>query len=319
MNPPLIEPVWATLDRGDTTLEVCRWGEPTTPTVVILIAHGASEHAARYTRFASLLVDDGAVVHGIDHRGHGRSAALHGTAGVARPGGWNAMVDDIAALTELLHDRYPGVPVALFGHSMGSLLAQRVLQRHGDLFFAAVLSGTSGSLEGAAELIALLQEIEAGEGAEKPSALFAGMFAGFNEPFAAGVDDPTGFEWLSRDRDEVARYGADPWCGAPLSNGFVTDMITGMSEMWQPDQEARIPEDLPMMLIAGDNDPVGDHGVSVRELAARYETLGKGPVTVRLYPDARHELLNETNRDEVHADLRAWFAGTLPSAAAGGR
>jgi alpha-beta hydrolase superfamily lysophospholipase len=312
MTAAPIEPVWETFDRDDATIEFCRWGDSPAPAAVILIAHGASEHAARYTRVASLLVEDGAVVYGIDHRGHGRTADRHGTPGIARPGGWIAMVDDIATLAVILSERHTGVPVALFGHSMGSLLGQRVLQLHGELFAAAVLSGTSGSLEGAEDLVALLQGIEAAEGPDTPSELFAGMFAGFNEPFAAEVEDPTGFEWLSRDRDEVARYVADPWCGGPLSNGFVTDMITGMAAMWKPEQEARIPTDLPILLIAGETDPVGEQGASVRQLADRYETIGKGPVTLRLYPDARHELLNETNRDEIHQDLRAWFVETLP-------
>jgi len=303
----LATPLWSTLDRDDTTVAICRWGDTSTPTRVVLIAHGASEHAARYTRFASLLVDDGCVVYGIDHRGHGRTAAEHGTAGVARPGGWSAMVDDIAALADRLREQHPGVPLVLFGHSMGSLLSQRVMQLHGALLDGVILSGTSGSLDGADDLVALLAGIEEAEGHENPSALVAGMFAGFNESFTADIDDPTGFEWLSRDRDEVRLYVDDPWCGSPLSNGFVTDMIRGMVQMWHPEEEARIPTGVPLLLIAGETDPVGDSGASVRALAERYESNGLGPVELRLYPEARHELLNEINRDEVHHDLREWI------------
>ncbi|MEZ5168069.1 MAG: alpha/beta hydrolase [Acidimicrobiales bacterium] len=280
---------------------------------MVLIAHGAAEHVARYSRLAALLVDDGFAVYGIDHRGHGRTAARAGTPGVARPGGWEAMVDDLGALAERIAADRPGVPIVLFGHSMGSLLAQRALQRDDVPYAAVVLSGTSGSLDGADELIAMLQGIEAAEGPDAPSAVFAAMFAGFNEPFATTVADPTGYEWLSRDRDEVAAYVADPWCGGALSNGFVTDMVTGMAAMWEPAAEARIPRDLPILLIAGDADPVGAAGASVRALADRYEAAGRGPITCRLYPEARHELLNETNRDEVHADLRAWLTTTVPA------
>jgi alpha-beta hydrolase superfamily lysophospholipase len=308
MTSPQVTPTWSTIDRDDAAVAHCRWGDTTTPTKQILIAHGASEHAARYTRFASLLVADGCVVHGIDHRGHGRTAENHGSAGIARPGGWEAMVGDIAALAEQLREEHADTPLILFGHSMGSLLGQRVAQLRGDLFDGVVLSGTSGSLDGADDLVVLLRGIETEEGPENPSALFAGMFAGFNETFADDTDDPTGFEWLSRDRDEVRLYDDDPWCGGPLSNGFVTDMITGMAQMWRPDEEARIPADLPLLLIAGECDPVGDSGASVRELARRYESIGKGPVELRIYPDARHEVLNEINRDEVHNDLREWIA-----------
>ena len=130
---------------------------------------------------------------------------------------------------------------------------------------------------------------------------------GLNEPFATAVDDATGYEWLSRDADEVRIYVEDPWCGGPLSNGFVTDMISGMAEMWSPAEENRIPTGLPILLVAGETDPVGDSGASVRELAERYEARGLVPVTLRLYPDARHEILNETNRDEVTHDLSDWI------------
>ena len=302
-------PTWSTLDRGDTTVAVCRWEGADPPRSVVVIAHGASEHAGRYARLASALTGDGHVVYGIDHRGHGRTAADHGTPGVARPGGWEAMVTDLEALVDDAAAAHPDLPVILLGHSMGSFLAQRVMQRRGDRLAAVVLSGTSGGLEGADDLAPLLAAVEAEQGAEAPSELFAGMFAGFNEAFAGTVDEPTGFEWLSRDADEVATYVADPWCGGPLSNGFVTDMTTGTRALWQPEAEAGIPAGLPILLIAGDHDPVGDNGVSVRALAERYEAAGKGPVTLRLYPDARHEVVNETNRDEVTADLRSWLDG----------
>ncbi|MEZ5246775.1 MAG: alpha/beta fold hydrolase [Acidimicrobiales bacterium] len=298
------DPDWSTLDRPDATIEWCRWPRPSAPIGRILVAHGANEHAARYGRFAAIAREAGWEVCGVDHRGHGRTADEHGAFGVARPGGWEAMVDDLIALADHLDDE---LPLVLFGHSMGSLLAQRVIQLAGDRFAGVILSGTSGNLDGAAELEAILLAVEEAEGADQPSALFAGMFAGFNETFAATTSEPTGFEWLSRDADEVAIYVADPWCGGDLSNGFVTDMIRGMATMWDPAAEAMIPRTLPVLFIAGDQDPVGGFGESVRALHDRYGADGIGPLVLRLYPDARHELLNETNRDEVHADLLDWL------------
>lgn len=302
-------PEWSTLTRPDATIEWCHWPAPTDPPVgQLLIAHGASEHAARYSRFAAIAAEVGWTVHGVDHRAHGRTADEHGAFGVARPGGWEAMVGDLIALTDHLRDAHPDLPIVLIGHSMGSMLAQRVMQLASDRFAGVVLSGTSGSLEGASELEAILRAVEDAEGADQPSQLWAGVFAGFNEPFADTAPDPTGYEWLSRDADEVARYVADPWCGGDLSNGFVTDMIVGMAAMWEPEAEAAIPTDLPILLIAGDQDPVGGFGESVQALHDRYAAAGLGPLEIRLYPQARHELLNETNRDEVHADLLAWLA-----------
>ena len=218
------------------------------------------------------------------------------------------MVEDLIALADTVRANHPDLPLVLFGHSMGSFLAQRSMQVAGDRFAGVVLSGTSGGLEGGEELRPILEAIEEAEGPDAPSELFAGMFAGFNAAFEATVDEPTGFEWLSRDPVEVARYVADPWCGGPLSNGFVTDMITAMGELWTPEAEAGIPPGLPILLIAGDADPVGDEGASVRALGDRYEAAGLGPISTILYPGARHEVLNETNRDEVHDDLRRWLA-----------
>ena len=304
------EPSWSTLDRPDATIAWCRWPPPAAPIGRILVAHGASEHAARYSRFAGVATAAGWEVFGVDHRGHGKTAAEHGTFGVARPGGWAAIVDDVIALADHLHSLLPesNAPLVLFGHSMGSLIAQRVIQLAGDRFAGVVLSGTSGTLDGADELETILRAVEETEGHEQPSQLFAGMFAGFNEPFADTVDDPTGFEWLSRDVDEVAAYVADPWSGGDLSNGFVTDMISGMAAMWDPAAEQGIPKELPVLFIAGDQDPAGGFGESVRALHERYTEAGIGPTELRLYPDARHELLNETNRNEVHADLLEWLS-----------
>ena len=134
------------------------------------------------------------------------------------------------------------------------------------------------------------------------------MFAGFNEPFAD--DDAIGYEWLSRDRAEVKAYADDPWCGEPLSNGFVADMMSGMQETWANGGEANIGKDLPMYVFSGDKDPVGgEDAESVKDLVARYRDLGIENVTLKLYADGRHEMLNETNRGDVEADLVAWLDG----------
>ncbi len=280
------------------------------PTAVVQIAHGASEHAARYRRVADALVDAGYEVYAQDHRGHGRTAAEHGRFGVARPGGWGAIVEDTHRLTGHVASEHPGTPIVLLGHSMGSMIAQGYLQRWGDDLSALVLSGTTGGLGLDQDTLDMVVALGEGEGADEPSEVFAAMFAGFNEPF--GGPDATGFEWLSRDPDEVQAYVEDPWCGEPLSNGFVADMLTGTSAMWTPEAEERIRRDLPVYVFGGVDDPVGgEQAASVRELVERYEALGAGPVTLRLYPGARHETLNETDRTEVTADLIAWLDSTV--------
>ncbi len=303
-----MEPTHFTFQGSDgQTIAGYRWADGSRPPKgIVQIAHGASEHAARYCHLAGRLVDAGYDVYANDHRAHGRTADEHGTFGVARPGGWAAIIDDVHRLSEEIRDEHPDVPLVLFGHSMGSYIAQAYFQRWGSELAALVLSGTSGGLDLDADTLAMIIGLGAGDGADQPSPVFEAMFAGFNAPFAG--DGATGFEWLSRDGAQVRTYVEDPWCGFTLSNGYVADMLAGTSAMWTPEAEAQIPVDVPVYVMGGDQDPVGGEEVrSVRELVARYESHGVESVTLRLYPGARHETLNETNRDEVENDLVAWI------------
>ena len=152
------------------------------------------------------------------------------------------------------------------------------------------------------------------DGRDAPSGAFAALFSGLNEPFLdpPPPGGPTGFEWLSRDHDEVARYVADPWCGFPFSNGLVLDMEEGLQRVWAPGADGSVPRGLPILIFSGDEDPAGGFGVGVHALAARYRAAGLD-VTERLYPGARHELFNETNRDEVERDLVAWLDRVVPT------
>lgn len=297
-----------TIEGGDgQTIAVYRWDDGSRPPKgIVQIAHGASEHALRYARVAERLVDAGYAVYANDHRAHGRTADEHGTFGVARPGGWAAIVDDLHVLTDHIAAEHPDTPIVLFGHSMGSMMAQEYLQRWGDDLAGLVLSGTTGGLALDDATLGVVVALGEGDGADQPSEVFAAMFGGFNEPFAG--DGATGFEWLSRDAEEVRKYVDDPWCGFPLSNGYVADMLAGTSAMWTPEAEANIRTDLPIYVMGGDQDPVGGENVeTVHELVGRYEALGAGPVTLKLYPGGRHEMLNELNRDEVERDLVAWI------------
>ncbi|NND74686.1 MAG: alpha/beta hydrolase [Ilumatobacter sp.] len=280
------------------------------PKAAVQIEHGAAEHAARYGRVAERLVGAGYEVFANDHRAHGRTADQFGTFGVARPGGWSAIVDDAHQLTRHIRDELPDAPIVLFGHSMGSFIAQQYVQQWGDGLAGLVLSGTAGGLDLDDATMAIITALGEGDGADEPSEVFAAMFGGFNEPFAG--PDATGFEWLSRDADEVAAYVADPWCGFPLSNGYVADMLAGTAATWTPEAEANIPRDLPVYVMGGAQDPVGGENVqSVKDLVARYEAAGIGPITLKLYDGGRHEMLNETNRDEVETDLVAWLDATV--------
>jgi alpha-beta hydrolase superfamily lysophospholipase len=267
----------------------------------LLVAHGASEHSGRYERFARHLTEHGYAVYAGDHRGHGATAAVTGV-GRAGPRGWEGMVDDLGVLSEIARSESGDVPFILFGHSMGSFLAQLFAQRHNDVLDGLVLSGSAGDITGLADTIGFLETVVADGGGDQPAPLFDAFNAAF-EPAR------TPFDWLSRDDGEVDRYIADPMCGndAPLTIDFVLDMLRHAAEAWEPDNERLLPKDLPVLLITGERDPVSEGGRTVRDLEARYRALGLADVTALYYPDARHELLNETNRDQVQADVVAWL------------
>ena len=270
---------------------------------VVVIAHGASEHSGRYDRFARALNDAGYAAYGIDHRGHGRTSASTGV-GLAGPGGGARMIDDLHELVDRAARENGDLPVILFGHSMGSMIAQAYVQTHGHGLAGYVLSGCPGPNPDVEAMKAGLQAaVDAGQG-DQP---LGGMLSAFNEAF----EQRTGFEWLSRDAAEVDKYCADPYCGDnhPLTAGFFNDLIGLAAPAMEPDGIARIPQ-LPVLMITGEMDPAAGMGASARELEKRLRDAGLD-VTAHYYADARHELLNETNRDAVTADVIAWLDGVI--------
>ena len=268
-------------------LQVYRWAPAGQPRAVVQVQHGLGEHGGRYRRFAEALTGAGYLVCAPDSRASGRSAT--NGYGVWGPDSWNGWVDDIAVLARRIHDDEPALPLALFGHSLGSFGSQQFLLDHADLVDAVILSGTT-------EPSGMAQAL----GGDEPADL-----ASFNEPF----EQRTGFEWLSRDTDEVDRYVADEACGWQ-PEPFVG--IEGLAHAADPERLAALPKDLPVLIISGDQDPVaGPSAMGPQVVAERYRQVGLTDVTVTLYPEARHELLNETNRDEVTADVIAFLDRTV--------
>ena len=267
---------------------VYRWAGDGDPTAIVQIAHGMGEHAARYERLGAALVEAGYVVYANDHRGHGRTAgdpSRHGDLGTA---GWDGLVDDMSALTALAHEEHPGLPLVLFGHSMGSLALQQYLLDRSDDIDAAVLSGTTA-----------VDVIAAGIDTTQPADLSA-----FNAAFEPARTD---FDWLSRDEAEVDLYVADPACGFGVDAAGTAQMMGSADALSDAERLAAIRNDLPIYVFSGDADPLAGGGPLVEMVADRYRAAGVEDVTVRLYPGARHETLNETNRNEVTADLVDWL------------
>jgi alpha-beta hydrolase superfamily lysophospholipase len=288
-----------------TQLALHRWPvAPTSTKAVVMIVHGASEHAARYDRFARFLNEHGYAVYAMDLRGHGNTRLRSGALLDAGPDAWNHFVEDQKWLRDQIAREYPGKKIVFFGHSMGSGIAQDYMTRYGRSVDAYILSGTFYGPAVPDEVLKAADDA-AHSAPLEPSPMFAGIFAGFNKPFA----DKPGFEWLSRDAAEVAKYVNDPLCGKPFGNELTRDFFRGLSQMRAPDVEARIPTDVRIHIVSGDQDPVGENTKGVMALIERYHALGLTKVTYKFYPQARHELLNETNRDEVQRDLLSWLDG----------
>lgn len=270
----------------DLELATYEW-DVADPRGVVQLAHGLAEHSVRYDRFARALNEAGYTVRATDHRGHGASIA--GTPGDFGTAGFEALIADVAAYGASLGG---DLPLFLFAHSMGSFAAQSVILTHSEQYAGVVLSGSTA-----------LDLLAAGMAqAEGPVGL---------EAFNAGFEQRTGYEWLSRDEDEVDRYVADPLCGFDLPDETVPALFGAADTLADPAALSGIRSDLPLLVASGSDDPLAGGGQLVEVLAQRYRDAGLVDVTVRLYDGARHEILNELNRDEVTADVVAWLDAHL--------
>ena len=256
---------------------------PEAPTAVVQIAHGIGEHALRYEAFARHLAGSGFAVYADDHRGHGETGRRQSEGDLTRlgklgPGGLVATEEEVQRLTEIARERHPGLPVAMFAHSWGSLMAQRILNEHPRAWDAVVLSGSA---------FRTFRHMESGD---------------LNARWAdeAGA---TGFEWLSRDPAVARAFLADPLC-FPADVLKLFGVADGLRLFGKP--TAGLAPEVPILIVSGSADPIS-RGDGLRLLGEAYRRRGVRDVTVKIYPGARHELLNEINRDAVFADVTTWL------------
>ena len=298
---------------GGVQLHVHRWmpDEGVAPRAVVQIAHGMAEHAGRYARFAEALTGAGLVVVAHDHRGHGKTANGPEQLGdFADSDGFRRVVEDVHVVRQWIDREHAGLPVILLGHSFGAMVAQAYAAAHGEGLKALALSGTTGIRGPMAEVGRLVVKVEGMRLGPrgKSDVVDKAFFGDFNRAF-----DPTrtAFDWLSRDEAEVDKYIEDPLCGFLMTNRGWLDVLDATRATADRDAMARIPSHLPVYLFAGSRDPVGGRTRQVQKLADALRAVGMTNVDVRFYEDARHELLNETNREEVTRDLVAWIERVL--------
>src|SRR5580658_8013533 len=263
------------------------------PLAAVQLTHGMGEHAQRYDHVARALNEDRFVVYAQDHRGHGASADpdAYGDLG---PGGWAALVDDIGLLSAKIREDHPGLPLILLGHSMGSFAVQQYLLDHSDDVDGVALTGTA-AIDVLEPMLDLDQPLD---------------LAMFNAPFQPARTD---YDWLSRDEAIVDAYTTDPFCGFGIDVEAAKQMFVGARRIADPDAVSAMAADLPVYTAVGEADPVNGGLALLTPLTDRYAAAGLTDVTVRTYPGARHEILNETNRDEVIGELMAWIDRVVAS------
>lgn len=276
----------AFVDDHGVTIHYYAWTSPA-PRAIVQLLHGVGEYATRYEDFAQALAAAGYTVYADDHRGHGATGlGQHGgdlsKLGRLGPGGVRAAIAAVEQLTDIIREADPGVPLVLFGHSLGSLFAQKIIGTSAERYDAVVLSGTA---------YRTLRHMNGGDLSARHRHL-----------------GTTGHEWLSRDPAVWEAFAADPL----TFDAKVAELFGMRDALRLLGTPRRLARDLPMLILIGEDDPLGGPG-SVRRLAAAYERRGPlTDVTLTIYPEGRHEMLNETNRVEVRADIVAWLDARFP-------
>ena len=289
------------------TIYFQEWLPVEEPQAVVQIIHGMAEHSGSYEELSLYLVKRGYAVYCNDHRGHGQTAGNQEDYGyLADNDGWQLLLDDLHQLSDIISDKYHHVPFFLYGHSMGSSLAQGYLLEWGESVDGVILSGTpiqSGILLSIGKKIAK-REISKNGARYRSRRLSDLSFGSYNRKFKK---PETAYDWLSRDKEKVAAYIADPYCGGTFTSGFFYDMMGGMQSLCNTDKMKNIPHDLAFLFITGERDAVNSNARGVWKRIQFYERHGFFDIEAIFYPDSRHDLKLELNREMIFADMVTWL------------
>lgn len=295
---------------GAGQIHVSRWEPETAVLGIVQIVHGIAEYAERYDAFAKYLKNLGYLVVAEDHMGHGKSIDESRNTGYFT-GGWFSAVDDTYELMKRTMEEFPDVPYILFGHSMGSFMARTILARYPDSGISgAVICGTGWQPAPVLKTgIGLAKSIcKMGDPRKTSSVLQALMFGSYNRK----VEHPrTAYDWLTRVDQIVDAYVADPLCGFTPTAGLARDMLLGIEYIQKQENLQKMEKTLPVLFVAGGDDPVGNYGEGVRKTAKMFRNAGMVNITTQIYPMCRHEILNELNRGDIYQDIGNWIQNTI--------
>lgn len=277
------------------------------PRAVVQIVHGIAEHIERYDDFMLFLAQNGIVAVGDDHLGHGKSVTEPDDLGFFNDiNGWDHAVKDEGHLHDIVSAEYPGIPYIFFGHSMGSFLTRTLIIHHPEMYDAAIISGTGHQSKALvyagnflAEATVKLKGTRA-DGQQLNDIAFG--------TYLSHIENPrTPFDWLTRDEAAVDKYIADPMCGFVCKSSLYRDMMGGVKFVTNQKNINKMAKSKPIYFMSGSEDPVGDYGVGVERAYKAFCKAGLRDIMIRLYPGGRHEMLNETNKDEVYKDILEWI------------
>lgn len=276
---------------------------------VVQIAHGMSEHIERYDEFATFLAENGYAVFADDHIGHGKSVKSNSELGYfgERNYAGESFIDDCKQLQDIAKEKYPNVPYVFMGHSMGSFIARKFSMKYGDTLSAAIYCGTAPKNPAAPFAIKLAEGLVKLKGSHYISKELNELaFMGFNKY----CEKRTGFDWLTRNQEEVDKYISDDKCGFIFTALGFRDLFSLLNDVSQSNWYERVPISFPILVTSGGMDPVGNYGKGVQEVISKLRKTGHR-VTEKIYPYGRHEILNELNKEEVYADILAWIDNAI--------
>lgn len=293
---------------GNTEIHTIEWKPEGEVRAVLQICHGMVEYIRRYDEFAQFLCGEGYYVVGNDHLGHGKSIQAKSEYGFFNEKYGNACVlGDMHTLRQRTEKKYPGVPYFMLGHSMGSSLLRQYIQMYGNGLSGAVLMGTVADHKKAALLFGkrLCRVMAAFRGWHYRSKMVDNLVLGaYNKKFKPAR---TRADWITSDNENLDMYVADPLCSFMSTVNAYYNVFSGMIGIQRKESVYMIPKGLPVLFVSGADDPVGEFGKGVRKIYEKYRAAGIRDVTLRLYAGDRHEILNETDRDQVYKDLLGWF------------
>lgn len=277
---------------------------------VLHINHGMAEHSKRYDEVAKYFNSLGIKVYAQDHRGHGLTGKEDQLGFFSEKDGWNLLVNDALEFSTLIHEENPKLPLFLMGHSMGSFVSRCLLQRNGAMYKAAIIMGTATN----PGLIGKIGKAIASKRIKKYGPRYVDKkldklaFGTYNNKF-----DKNGstFQWLSRDEEQVEKYEKDVFCGYVCTSSFYADLIDGIFEANNYEKSLQIPKNLPILLISGSNDPVGNFSKGVKKVEGLYKSVGIKDLELKFIEGGRHEILNEVDRTDTYKFLGEWLLKKL--------